>query len=149
MSELPPNILDCIGNTSMLALRNIVPENGSRILLKLETENPTSMRPTTSPTATRRSPSIMTKRHSVDRIRAIALMETLVGPASWKDLGFVQRFTFRRLRHPVKGRRMIAEKDFFVEKMLPMMTDQKLGKDVMDACGTARSPTPPATRERD
>jgi cysteine synthase len=34
-------ILDCIGNTSLLALRNIVPGNGARILLKLESENPT------------------------------------------------------------------------------------------------------------
>src|SRR5215208_2718002 len=35
------NILDCIGNTSLLALRNIVPANGGRVLLKLENENPT------------------------------------------------------------------------------------------------------------
>lgn len=35
------NILDLIGNTSLLALRHIVPSNGSRILLKLESENPT------------------------------------------------------------------------------------------------------------
>src|SRR5215208_3717512 len=35
------NILDCIGNTSLLALRNIVPANGGRVLLKLESENPT------------------------------------------------------------------------------------------------------------
>jgi cysteine synthase A len=35
------NILDCIGNTSLLALRNIAPGNGARILLKLENENPT------------------------------------------------------------------------------------------------------------
>ena len=41
MDELPQNILDCIGNTTLLALRNIVPGNGSRILLKLENENPT------------------------------------------------------------------------------------------------------------
>src|SRR5271157_3814205 len=41
MNELPRNILHCIGNTSLLALRNIVPGNGSRILLKLESENPT------------------------------------------------------------------------------------------------------------
>src|SRR5438477_1028408 len=41
MNELPRNILHCIGNTSLLALRNIVPKNGSRILLKLESENPT------------------------------------------------------------------------------------------------------------
>ena len=41
MNELPRNILHCIGNTSLLALRNIVPGNGARILLKLESENPT------------------------------------------------------------------------------------------------------------
>jgi cysteine synthase A len=36
-----PTILDRIGNTSLLALRRIVPSNGARILLKLESENPT------------------------------------------------------------------------------------------------------------
>jgi cysteine synthase A len=41
MSELTGDILHCIGNTSLLALRTIVPENGARILLKLENENPT------------------------------------------------------------------------------------------------------------
>ena len=41
MNEVQQDILHCIGNTSLLALRNIVPQNGSRILLKLESENPT------------------------------------------------------------------------------------------------------------
>ncbi len=41
MNELPGNILDCIGNTSLLALGKIGPRNGARILLKLESENPT------------------------------------------------------------------------------------------------------------
>lgn len=41
MNELSPDILQLIGNTSLIALRNIVPRNGSRILLKLESENPT------------------------------------------------------------------------------------------------------------
>src|SRR5437764_1898384 len=41
MKELRRNILECIGNTSLMALQKIVPENGSRILLKLENENPT------------------------------------------------------------------------------------------------------------
>ena len=35
------NILQCIGNTSLMLLRNVVPGNGARILLKLESENPT------------------------------------------------------------------------------------------------------------
>jgi cysteine synthase len=41
MSELPRTILSTIGNTSLLALRNIMPKNGARILLKIESENPT------------------------------------------------------------------------------------------------------------
>jgi cysteine synthase A len=41
MDDPKRDILQCIGNTSLLALHNIVPENGSRILLKLEGENPT------------------------------------------------------------------------------------------------------------
>lgn len=41
MSGTQRTILECIGNTSLLALRNIVPGNGARILLKLESENPT------------------------------------------------------------------------------------------------------------
>jgi len=41
MNGLRRDILNCIGNTSLLALRSIVPKNGSRILLKLENENPT------------------------------------------------------------------------------------------------------------
>jgi len=39
--DSPRNILDCIGHTRMLALRHVVPANGARILLKLESENPT------------------------------------------------------------------------------------------------------------
>ena len=41
MGGVHRDILDGIGNTSLVALRKIVPENGSRILLKLENENPT------------------------------------------------------------------------------------------------------------
>jgi cysteine synthase len=41
MPKRPENILDSIGNTSLLPLRHIVPRNGARILLKLEGENPT------------------------------------------------------------------------------------------------------------
>jgi cysteine synthase A len=37
----PRDILECIGNTSLLSLRKIVPKNGAHILLKIESENPT------------------------------------------------------------------------------------------------------------
>jgi len=41
VKESTADILDCIGHTSLLALRKIAPKNGARILLKLESENPT------------------------------------------------------------------------------------------------------------
>ena len=41
MLPLPDTILDRIGNTPLLPLRNVAHENGARILLKLEAENPT------------------------------------------------------------------------------------------------------------
>jgi cysteine synthase A len=39
-NEAPATILDRIGNTTLLPLRRIVPPNGNRIFLKLESENP-------------------------------------------------------------------------------------------------------------
>lgn len=41
MASSPQNILQRIGKTALLPLRNIVPAGGARILLKLESENPT------------------------------------------------------------------------------------------------------------
>lgn len=35
------DILDCIGNTALVALRSVSPHGGCRILLKVESENPT------------------------------------------------------------------------------------------------------------
>lgn len=41
MPALPRDVLDLIGNTSLAALRHISAKSGARILLKLESENPT------------------------------------------------------------------------------------------------------------
>ena len=41
LPQMNHSILDLIGNTSMLQLRNIVPVDHARILLKMESENPT------------------------------------------------------------------------------------------------------------
>ena len=38
---ITPNILETVGNTTLIALRNVVPAGSARILLKLERENPT------------------------------------------------------------------------------------------------------------
>jgi len=41
MKQLDGGIIACIGNTPLLALRHIVPANGGRVLLKVESQNPT------------------------------------------------------------------------------------------------------------
>ena len=41
MVDAPSNILQCIGNTRLIPLRRVAPDGGARILLKLESENPT------------------------------------------------------------------------------------------------------------
>jgi cysteine synthase A len=41
MKGLQRDILHCIGDTSLVPLRKILPANGARILLKVESENPT------------------------------------------------------------------------------------------------------------
>ncbi|QEX16229.1 cysteine synthase A [Hypericibacter terrae] len=41
MRDLPRNILHCIGSTRLLPLRKVLPRSGARLLLKLESENPT------------------------------------------------------------------------------------------------------------
>src|SRR5215472_2765000 len=41
MNRANTDILKCIANTTLLPLRKIVPANGARILIKLESENPT------------------------------------------------------------------------------------------------------------
>ncbi|CAH2808201.1 MAG: Cystathionine beta-synthase (EC [uncultured Paraburkholderia sp.] len=41
MKSTPGNILDTIGNTSLVPLRNVVPKNGARVFVKLESQNPT------------------------------------------------------------------------------------------------------------
>ena len=41
MHHAPRHLLDCIGETSLVRLRHLVPDRGPRLLLKLESENPT------------------------------------------------------------------------------------------------------------
>jgi cysteine synthase A len=41
LNSTPRSILDCIGGTPLLPLRTVAPENGARILVKIESQNPT------------------------------------------------------------------------------------------------------------
>jgi cysteine synthase A len=72
MSAPPRDVLGCIGNTTLMALRNVVPGNGARVLLKLESENPTgSMK---------------------DRV-ALAMIEAAEGSGRLASNGFVVEYT--------------------------------------------------------
>jgi cysteine synthase A len=41
MTPIRRDVLDCIGRTSLVPLNRVAPANGARVLLKLESENPT------------------------------------------------------------------------------------------------------------
>jgi cysteine synthase len=41
VTPIPRDISETIGNTSLVPLRKLAPENGARVLLKMESENPT------------------------------------------------------------------------------------------------------------
>ncbi|MEL7546118.1 MAG: haloalkane dehalogenase [Pseudomonadota bacterium] len=61
-----------------------------------------------------------------DNIRAIAVMESVVKPMYWKDADMATKFMFRQFRDPDKGFQINAERNYFVEKLLPMMAGREL-----------------------
>lgn len=66
-------------------------------------------------------------------VHGIAHFESAMKPMSLKDADFGTRYIFGRLRDPEDGYRLIAEQNFFVEKMLPMMSGRKLTEEEMTA----------------
>ncbi len=71
-------------------------------------------------------------RHQ-DNVRGIAFMEAILRPARWSDANLIERLLFKRLRHPVKGKRMIVDRNFFIERVMPMMIVRKLSDTEKDA----------------
>lgn len=66
-----------------------------------------------------------------DRVKAIAFMEAIVRPGSWKQMPPPLRLIFKRLRHPEKGRKMAVDKNMFIEKLLPNGTARELTQEEM------------------
>ena len=64
-------------------------------------------------------------RHS-ESIKGIAFMEAVTRTMSWKDTSMMERFIFKRFRHPKKGPRMIVKNNFFVKRFVPMAIVRKL-----------------------
>jgi haloalkane dehalogenase len=59
-------------------------------------------------------------------VRGIALLEAVIRPMTRNDANFVERFMFGQLRDPVLGPRLSGDENYFIEKMIPMMTGRRL-----------------------
>lgn len=81
-----------------------------------------------------------TARHKTN-VRGIAMFEMAVKPMSLRDADFATRYLFGRMRDPDDGYRLIVERNFFVERLLPMATGRKLSEREMNAY---RAPYPTA-----
>jgi haloalkane dehalogenase len=67
--------------------------------------------------------------HAVD---GIAYMEAIVAPVTWADWPDEARGIFQAFRSP-KGEELILERNYFVEKILPLSVLSPLADDVMEA----------------
>jgi haloalkane dehalogenase len=67
-----------------------------------------------------------------ENVEGIVFMEAILQPSRWSDFPLVARFLFKRFRHPVKGPRMIIQKNFFIEKVIPNFVVRKLTEKEMD-----------------
>ncbi|MEL7237645.1 MAG: haloalkane dehalogenase, partial [Planctomycetota bacterium] len=63
----------------------------------------------------------------------IAVMEAVVQPMQWSDASFPERYLFRKFRDPADGHAIIAEDNYFVERLLPMMSGRRLTEVEMNA----------------
>jgi haloalkane dehalogenase len=70
-------------------------------------------------------------RHQ-ENVKGIAFMEAILRPAKWKEFPFLMKIVFKRFRNKKKGKKMIMEKNFFVEKLMKMAIIRKLSKEEMD-----------------
>lgn len=71
------------------------------------------------------------RRHP-DNVKGVVFFEAIIRPIEWSDANLVEKFIFKRFRHPKKGHKMIVEKNFFVEKFIPMMSGRKLTEEEMN-----------------
>jgi haloalkane dehalogenase len=71
------------------------------------------------------------RRHP-QAVDGIAYMEALVAPVTWADWPDEARGIFQAFRSP-KGEELILERNYFVEKVLPMAVLSPLPDDVMEA----------------
>jgi haloalkane dehalogenase len=68
-----------------------------------------------------------------ENVRGIAHFEAVVKPMSFAQADAPTRFLFKKLRDPDEGHALIAEDNYFVERLLPMMAGRRLSEDEMAA----------------
>ena len=61
-----------------------------------------------------------------DNIRAIAFMEAVYKPMTWKGVAFGLKVAFKMMRAPFVGWMMVSVGNMFLKKMIPDMTIRKL-----------------------
>lgn len=71
-------------------------------------------------------------RKNQDNVRKIAMMEAVTRPMSWNEADIVTKTLFQKFREEEEGYELIVEENYFVEKLLPMMSGRKLSKLEMD-----------------
>ncbi len=70
-------------------------------------------------------------RHQAN-VKGLAFMEAILRPMKWKEFPFLMKIVFKRFRNEKKGKKMIMEKNFFVEKLMKMAINRKLSQEEMD-----------------
>lgn len=70
--------------------------------------------------------------NNLSNVRGVAFMEAVVRPMDWSLASPPQEYLFRRFRDPADGHQIIAEENYFVEKLLPMLSGRELEEEVMN-----------------
>lgn len=66
-----------------------------------------------------------------NNVTGVAVMEAVVRPMSWDEADMFTTYLFKRLRDDRDGHNIVAVDNFFVEKMLPMMSGRDLNENEM------------------
>lgn len=70
---------------------------------------------------------------NLKNVRGIVYMEAVMKPMSWEAANAAEKYLFGRLRDPEDGHQIAAVDNFFVEKMLPMMSGREFSAEEMRA----------------
>ncbi|MCR9142925.1 MAG: haloalkane dehalogenase [bacterium] len=70
---------------------------------------------------------------NLENLKGVVYMEAVMKPMSWEAANAAEQYLFGRLRDPEDGHQIAAVDNFFVEKMLPMMSGREFSPEEMQA----------------